>query len=399
MDGVEDGDNEYAYNPNGAMTMDLNKGITNISYDQLGNLREITLSGNRSIRYIYAADGTRLRTTHTRRVGNSYLRYSAEYLGNLIVKNGTPSMYRFPGGCISFHNNNSLYHYYTRDHLGNNRAVVNEYGGIEQVTHYYPFGAVYADAGYGDAIQRFKYNGKELDRMHGLNQYDYGARNYDPLLCRFTQIDPLAEKYYWISPYAYCANNPVNAVDPDGKKIVMGRNNSLEYNKQYNSAIDYLKDHGCSSVINFLESCETIITINEIESKEQNYTEREIGTNEIGWKAKEGLLTDNGYRLSPAIRLFHELTHQEHKLKNPQKFLKDTEPNNSLYQNADEENIIKNEETFAARRCGEIPQNAVSRESHGGIGFETISSTSRIIINTDDNIEIWRQTWEYNDDY
>ena len=121
--------------------------------------------------------------------------------------------------------------------------------------------------------------------------------------------------------------------------------------------------------------------------------------NEIGWKAKEGLLTDNGYRLSPAIRLFHELTHQEHKLKNPQKFLKDTEPNNSLYQNADEENIIKNEETFAARRCGEIPQNAVSRESHGGIGFETISSTSRIIINTDDNIEIWRQTWEYNDDY
>ena len=97
--------------------------------------------------------------------------------------------------------------------------------------------------------------------------------------------------------------------------------------------------------------------------------------------------------------MFHELTHQEHKLKNPQKFLKDTEPNNSLYQNADEENIIKNEETFAARRCGEIPQNAVSRESHGGIGLETISSTSRIIINTDDNIEIWRQTWEYNYDY
>ena len=232
VDGVEDGDNEYAYNPNGAMTMDLNKGITNISYDQLGNLREITLSGNRSIRYIYAADGTRLRTTHTRRVGNSYLRDSTEYLGNLIVKNGVPSMYRFPGGYISFHNNNSLYHYYTRDHLGNNRAVVNEYGGIEQVTHYYPFGAVYADAGYADAIQRFKYNGKELDRMHGLNQYDYGAPNYDPLLCRFTQIDPLAEKYYWISPYAYCANNPVNAVDPDGKWVWVVAGAAIDYGFQ-----------------------------------------------------------------------------------------------------------------------------------------------------------------------
>ncbi len=58
---------------------------------------------------------------------------------------------------------------------------------------------------------------KELDRMYGLNQYDYGARNYDPLLCRFTQTDPLCEKYYNFSPYGYCGNNPVNRIDPDGR--------------------------------------------------------------------------------------------------------------------------------------------------------------------------------------
>ena len=56
-------------------------------------------------------------------------------------------------------------------------------------------------------------------RFHGLNEYDYGARWYDPVLARFTTIDPLCEKYYSISPYAYCANNPVNAVDLDGRKI------------------------------------------------------------------------------------------------------------------------------------------------------------------------------------
>lgn len=57
--------------------------------------------------------------------------------------------------------------------------------------------------------------------FHGLNEYDYGARWYDPILARFTTVDPLCEKYYSISPYAYCANNPVNAVDPDGRRIVL----------------------------------------------------------------------------------------------------------------------------------------------------------------------------------
>ena len=53
--------------------------------------------------------------------------------------------------------------------------------------------------------------------MHGLDWYDYGARHMDGM--RFTTIDPQAEKYYSISPYAYCANNPINAIDPDGRSI------------------------------------------------------------------------------------------------------------------------------------------------------------------------------------
>ena len=68
--------------------------------------------------------------------------------------------------------------------------------------------------------QQFKYNGKEYDPMHGLNEYDYGARHYDPAIGKFTTMDPLCEKYYHISPYAYCGGNPVNAVDVDGNLIV-----------------------------------------------------------------------------------------------------------------------------------------------------------------------------------
>jgi RHS repeat-associated protein len=68
-------------------------------------------------------------------------------------------------------------------------------------------------------FQQYKYNGKELDRMHGLDTYDYGARQYDPILARWDRIDPLCEKYYNISPYAYCANNPVRFIDPDGREV------------------------------------------------------------------------------------------------------------------------------------------------------------------------------------
>jgi RHS repeat-associated protein len=59
----------------------------------------------------------------------------------------------------------------------------------------------------------------ELDMEHGLMQYDFVARQHDPAIGRFLSIDPLCEKYYWISPYAYCMNNPVRYIDPDGRDI------------------------------------------------------------------------------------------------------------------------------------------------------------------------------------
>ena len=109
-------------------------------------------------------------------------------------------------------------YYYNKDHLGNIREVVNMGGTVEQVTNYYPFGAPYADpnAVMGATVQSYKYNGKELDRMHGLDTYDYGARQYDPILARWDRVDPLCEKYYGVSPYAYCGDDPVNKVDPNG---------------------------------------------------------------------------------------------------------------------------------------------------------------------------------------
>ena len=70
------------------------------------------------------------------------------------------------------------------------------------------------------SLQPYKYNGKELDLMHGLNTYDYGARQYDPILAKWDRVDPLAEKYYPLSPYVYCKDNPINSIDPDGRNSI-----------------------------------------------------------------------------------------------------------------------------------------------------------------------------------
>ena len=143
--------------------------------------------------------------------------------GSLVVQNNMTKMLLFDGGYAKAEwipptaYGYTLF-YYNKDHLGNIREVMNANGNRMQKTNYYPFGGIIADLCSEQDIQPYKYNGKELDLMHGLNTYDYGARQYDPILCRWDRVDPLAEKYYGISPYAYCGNDPINCIDKEGKE-------------------------------------------------------------------------------------------------------------------------------------------------------------------------------------
>ena len=182
--------------------------------------RRILFSNGSSIDYVYAADGTRLRAVYTTVTnGVTVGRDSTDYRGELILRNSQMEKFLFSGGYATINSGAPTFHYYTQDHLGNNRAVVNESGTVEQVTHYYPFGGVFDDASTGQSLQPYKYNGKELDRMHGLDTYDYGARQYYAPVMRWDRVDRFAEKTPHLSPYLYCGANPILYYDQNGDSL------------------------------------------------------------------------------------------------------------------------------------------------------------------------------------
>ena len=136
------------------------------------------------------------------------------YCGNVIYEDNVAKLLLTEEGYVTLSDN--TYHYYVKDHEGNNRLVVNSIGSVEEVNHYYPFGGLFANS---TSVQPYKYNGKELNTKKGVNLYDYGARQYDAVLGRFTTNDRFAEKYYSMSAYQYGANNPVNNIDINGDSI------------------------------------------------------------------------------------------------------------------------------------------------------------------------------------
>ena len=191
-DAVQQAD-EYAYDKNGNLTKDLNKNITSIQYNCLNLPSKVTFGNGNTITYLYAADGTKLRTVH--KAGSTTT--TTDYCGNVVYENGSQKYLLTEEGYVTLAD--TKYHYY---------------GIVKETNHYYPFGGVFAAT---NNVQPYKYNGKEFDSRNGLNWYDYGARHYDATFGRFVSVDPLAKQDYAVSPYTYCGNNPIMYIDPDGR--------------------------------------------------------------------------------------------------------------------------------------------------------------------------------------
>ena len=209
---------EYAYDENGNMTKNLNKNIDSISYNEIGMPKSISFKGGGKTEYIYSATGEKLQVKHTPSIGDKAI--ITNYCGEAVFDDTNLETVFFDGGYMSYkHTSSPLFYHYVKDYQGSNRVIYNAKNdeAIQWIS-YYPFGSI-LNTNQDVDFQRYFYNGKELESLQGLFLYDYGARFYDGI--RFSTMDPLAEKYYSISPYAYCDNNPINAVDLNGASIYM----------------------------------------------------------------------------------------------------------------------------------------------------------------------------------
>lgn len=267
VDGNKTSIQEYKYDSNGNLEQDYNKKIAKIQYNSLNLPSALQFANGNSTDYLYGADGMKRRVTHKTAIANISVPMgqikelassqisqtnTTDYCNNVIYENGVLSMILTEEGYVTLSGDAPIYHYYLKDHQGNNRVVINQASTVEQINHYYPFGGLFEVNTTTSGIQSYKYNGKELDRIHGVDWYDYEARMYDGALGRFTTVDPLTEKYYSTNLYAYCKNNPINRIDPDGKDDYLleprGRlHNCTPYAQRGKSGVDKLHSYSGNS--------------------------------------------------------------------------------------------------------------------------------------------------------
>lgn len=223
---------DYDYDENGNLIEDLNKGIQSISYNHLNLPKEVLFASGEMVKYYYDATGVKIEKRVTELAQPSAITY---YSGNFIYGGNTsgvdlqfifqPEGYVEPDGVGGY-----KYVYQFKDHLGNIRLSYSDSNGngsvnsseILEENNYYPFGLKHkgynndVSASVNSVASKYMFGGKEYQDELGLGWYDITARNYDPALGRWMNLDPLAELMRRHSPYNYAFNNPLRFIDPDG---------------------------------------------------------------------------------------------------------------------------------------------------------------------------------------
>ena len=241
---LSDASIEYYYDNNGNLIKNLDKGVVATRHNFLNLPDTIQFQNGNQIINSYLADGRKVKAvykTYSTGIvvpqdavyhGNAYYDVSTdEWDGHYMYRSwygDTPRMFmvQTPEGYVGADyvgidsHRNYAYYYYVHDHLGNVRITRNSQGYYaDQSLEYYPSGVLFGRSTEKER-QPYMFGGKELVSMHGPNEYDFTGRWQYSIIPSFTSMDPLCEKYYSVSPYVYCLNNPLKYVDPDGKQVI-----------------------------------------------------------------------------------------------------------------------------------------------------------------------------------
>ena len=358
------------------------------------------------------------------------IKTQTDYLaGGFQYKNNVLLFFPHAEGYVNVIDDKYNYVFNYTDHLGNIRV---SYGvdpststlKILEENHYYPFGLkhegynmdykMYQKMQSGAIAIRlaaplqpnylYKYNGKELQTELGLDLYDYGARNYDPAIGRWMNVDPLAEKMRRHSPYNYAFDNPVRFIDPDGMAPDDWRINYTDKNGKaqtfiFNGGETALPDNqfvqdfvasyrhnvgngGGASMKAIAENKDIVVDVQETSGRSaQNSIQGQY--NVVDWNSSMGLETTNGTILSPATVLDHESDHALSSALAPdtQNTLLMSKDKN--YDNKEEKRVVQGSEQVTAAANGEVASfGSVTRNNHKGLPVITTSPTSISIDNS-----------------
>ena len=219
------------------------------------------------------------------------------------------------------------------------------------------------------------FTGKEKDEETGYGYFVARYMDYD-LTGMWLSVDPLADKYPGISPYAYCAWNPVKLVDPDGNIIIPAPNSSSSFISYLNQAKLHLCLKGAANILFQLEVSPIITHVQEI-----SYAEAEAGkiahkSGLISWCPTAGLLTTENVVLSPTTVLNHEFDHALQEIYNPEQKRQDKATEDFNYGNAEERRVITGTEQETAIKLGEIQPGQITRDNHMGKTITVDSPTT-----------------------